>query len=125
MRTVKKRHRDALRALRFSRSALKLSFIFGVVVFIAMALRIVVLEFPEMGFPYAELVRNIIFVTSGIYALFLFGSVVVVAFIYYLFKKNDVSTRIFKVRDLVLFLAIEIIVLAATGYITYSITAAE
>ncbi|MGV3460899.1 MAG: hypothetical protein ACO1N9_10655 [Flavobacterium sp.] len=125
MKAVRKRHRDALRALRFCRSAMKLTFIFGVVVFAAMAIRIILIEFPQMDLPYAAMARDVIYITSGIYSLFLAGSAIVVCVIYYLFKKHNVSTRMFRIKDLVLFLSIEVVVLAATAYISYTITAGD
>lgn len=125
MKTVRKRHRDALRALRFCRSALKLTLIFGIVVFAAMAIRIVLIEFPQMDLPYAAMARDVIYLTSGIYSLFIAGSVIIICTIYYLFKKNNVSTRMFRIKDLVLFLSVQVMVLAATAYISYGISAGE
>lgn len=125
MTTLRKRHRETLRAMRFSRSSLKLTFLFGAVVFAAMAVRIILIEFPEAGFEYAELVRDIIIVTSGVFALFLVASAVIVLFIYYSFKKHHISMRLFRVKDLILFNAIEIVVLLVTAYMSYMITVTE
>lgn len=111
-----------MRAVRFCRSALKVTVIFGAIVFIAMAARIIVIEFGADA-PYPQLVRDIILLTASIYSLFLIGSAIAMIVIYYLFKKYRVSTRIFKIKDLTMFVVIQIIVLLATAYISYSITA--
>jgi len=122
MRAIRKRHRDTMRAVRFCRSALKLTIIFGGIVFTAMAARIIVLEYGAEA-PYPQLVRDIIILSAAIYALFLLGSVITLAVIYYLFKKYNVSTRMFKIKDLAVLLAVQIILLLATAYVSYAITA--
>jgi hypothetical protein len=121
MRAIRKRHRDTMRAVRFCRSALKLTIIFGGIVFTAMAARIIVIEFGADA-PYPQLARDLIILTSSIYALFFIGSTIIVAIIYYLLKKYNISTRMFKIKDLSIFLAVQIILLLATAYISYAIT---
>lgn len=122
MRAIRKRHRVTMRAVRFCRSALKLTIIFGGIAFTAMAARIIVLEFGAEA-PYPQVVRDIIILSAAIYVLFLVGSVITLAVIYYLFKKYNVSTRMFKIKDLAVLLAVQIILLLATAYISYAITA--
>lgn len=111
-----------MRAVRFCRSALKLTLVFGGIVFIAMAVRIMVIEFGADA-PYPQLVRDIIILTASIYALFFIGSVITVSVIYYLLKKYSISTKMFKIKDLTVLLAVQIILLLATAYISYAITA--
>lgn len=123
MRTVRKRHRDAYRALRFCRSALKLTLIFGALLFLVMGMRLILTDFPETDEMYLVMLKDAEYITSGIYLVFLTGSVIAVAVIYYLFKKKNVSTRMFRVSDLFLVLFIEVAVLAVLSYLTYGIPA--
>ncbi len=119
MRTVRKRHRDAYRALRFCRSALKLTLIFGALLFLVMGMRLILTDFPETDEMYLAMLKDAEYITKGIYIVFLAGSVIAVAVVYYLFKKKNVSTRMFRVSDLFSILAIQALVIIVLGYLSY------